>query len=228
MSQITEEKLKDLKKHIPYKWRVQSFSKYNAECSCVAYIDARDAMNLLDEVVGVGNWQKDYKEVKGNLYAGVGIKINSEWVWQWDCGTESNTEKEKGEASDSFKRACVGFGIGRFLYDLPLFKVDASDKKTGSNYPYPVDGQGKKIKDLTKFINEKLGNNNLDFAIKVLEKVTSLDGLREAEKYILDKCPALKNNNEYQIVIKNTRQIWEKKEAEKLMNEAAQQSKKIA
>ena len=64
------------------------------------YKDARCDMNILDETLGAENWQRDHKEVKGNLYCGVGVwdKEKSQWIWKWDCGVESNTEKEKGEA----------------------------------------------------------------------------------------------------------------------------------
>ncbi len=85
------------------------------------YKNARVDMDILDETVGSENWQRDHKEVKGNLYCGVAIWDDDKkcWVTKWDCGTESNTEKEKGEASDSFKRACVNWGIGRELYTAP-------------------------------------------------------------------------------------------------------------
>jgi hypothetical protein len=124
--------LKQLKKEIPYQWRVQSINDYAA--TCVAYIDSRDAQDLLDDVLGPENWQSDYKEVKGNVYAGVGIKIGNEWVWKWDCGTESKMEAEKGEASDAFKRACVKWGLGRFLYSLDIVKLKVT-KYNGKNYP---------------------------------------------------------------------------------------------
>lgn len=125
--------LKELKKQIAYKWRVQSVNKWGA--NCVAYIDARDVQNLLDEVCGAENWQVLYEEHKGNLFAKIGIKIGDEWVWKSDCGTESNVEKEKGEASDSFKRAAVMWGVGRFLYDLPIITLPV--KERGGKYvPY--------------------------------------------------------------------------------------------
>lgn len=96
------------------------------------YKDARCDMNILDETVGCGNWQRDHKEVKGNLYGGVAIYDDGkkEWITKWDCGTESNTEKEKGEASDSFKRSCVNWGIGRELYTAPFIKINGNVKKT--------------------------------------------------------------------------------------------------
>lgn len=154
MSTKTQEQIhEELIKEMPYKWRVQSYSKKKALATCVAYIDSRDVQKRLDEVVGFGNWQDDYKEVKGNLYAGIGIKIGEEWTWKWDCGVESSAEKQKGEASDSFKRAAVKWGIGRFLYDLKIKYVTANEKKTTSNYPFPIDSNGKQIWELTDHIN---------------------------------------------------------------------------
>lgn len=149
--------LKDLKKQIPYQWRVQSFSKNKAQAQCVAYIDARDVMNLLDEVVGSENWQSDFKDIGGQTFAGIGIKAEgelSDWVWKWDTGSESAIEKEKGQASDSLKRAAVQWGIGRFLYDMPIKYVEANEVKTTSNFPYVVDLNGKRVWDLTEYINK--------------------------------------------------------------------------
>ena len=95
------------------------------------YKDARCDQNVLDETVGPGNWQRDHKEVKGNLYCGVAIwdGDKKQWIWKWDCGVESNTEKEKGEASDSFKRACFNWGIGRELYTAPFIYVIGNTQK---------------------------------------------------------------------------------------------------
>jgi len=86
------------------------------------YKDARVDMNILDETVGQMNWEREHREIKGNIYCGVSIydKEKDDWITKWDCGSESFTEKEKGEASDSFKRACVNWGIGRELYTAPF------------------------------------------------------------------------------------------------------------
>lgn len=93
----------DLKKEIPYKFKPQSIRFGKA--TIVAYIDSRDAQDLLDDVVGPENWQSKYEVINGNLYCSVGIAINrgdhTEWVWKTDCGTESVAEKEKGESSDA-------------------------------------------------------------------------------------------------------------------------------
>ena len=89
------------------------------------YKNARVDMNILDETVGAENWQREHYECKGNLFCRVGIRVdkNSDWVWKSDCGTESNTEAQKGEASDSFKRACFNWGIGRELYSSPFIWI---------------------------------------------------------------------------------------------------------
>ena len=95
------------------------------------YKDARCDMNILDETVGPENWQRQHYEVKGNMFCQVGIfcrpehKEFGDWVWKGDCGTESNTEAQKGEASDSFKRACFNWGIGRELYTAPFIWIPA-------------------------------------------------------------------------------------------------------
>lgn len=96
--------------------RVGTITKKGA--SLLLYKDARCDMNILDEVYGIGGWQREHRVVNDNLYCGIGIWNNeiNQWVWKWDCGTESFTEKEKGEASDSFKRAAFNIGIGRELY----------------------------------------------------------------------------------------------------------------
>lgn len=147
---------KDLKKEIPHKWRVQAFSKNKAVASCVAYIDSRDAMDLLDEVVGAENWQDKYQLIGDQLYCSVGIKTDDGWVWKTDTGSESNVEKEKGQASDAFKRACVKWGIGRFLYSKKIVYLDTNGAKSSSNpYPFAVDSQGRRVYDITEACNNK-------------------------------------------------------------------------
>lgn len=147
---------KELAKVIPYKWRVQSASKSSAKAQCVAYIDARQVMELLDEVVGPENWQDDYRQVDGKLFAGIGLNVNGLWVWKWDTGSESNIEADKGIVSDSFKRAGVKWGIGRFLYRIPMQWVNTNAVNTGNNHPYPVDAAGKRIYDLSTHLNNEI------------------------------------------------------------------------
>lgn len=104
------------------------------------YKDARCDMNVLDESNVM--WQRKHYECKGNLFCSVGILIDGEWIWKDDCGSESYTEKEKGEASDSFKRACVNWGIGRELYTAPLIYIPITDQN-GQLYFEVYDKNGK-------------------------------------------------------------------------------------
>lgn len=107
--------------------RVQSTTEKGV--TLLLYKNARVDMNVLDETVGVERWQREHYECKGNLYCRVGIKCDNEWIWKSDCGSESNTDAEKGEASDSFKRACVNWGIGRELYTAPFIFATILNKE---------------------------------------------------------------------------------------------------
>lgn len=91
-------------------------------CTLLLYKDARVDRAILDEEFGAMSWQNDFKVIDGKMYGGIGIYSNdlSEWLWRWDCGTESNTEAEKGQASDCFKRAGFKWGIGIELYSAPF------------------------------------------------------------------------------------------------------------
>jgi hypothetical protein len=104
--------------------RVQSVKKNGLVL--LLYKNARCDMNILDETVGAENWQREHYDCKGNLFCRVGVWCNDAWVWKSDCGVESNTEAQKGEASDSFKRACVNWGIGRELYTAPFIWIPSS------------------------------------------------------------------------------------------------------
>ena len=151
--------LDKLNNPMPYKWRVQSFSKNKAQAQCVPYIDARDVQKRFDEICGKEGWQDDYYQVGNTLFCKIGIRRGDTWIWKSDTGTESNIEKEKGHSSDAFKRAAVKWGVGRFLYDTRMQTLKANEKKTDNpkNWPYVVDDNGKKIWDITKHINAKYG-----------------------------------------------------------------------
>lgn len=98
------------------------------------YQDARVGMTILDEAVGCSNWQRKHELIDGKLFCSVGINVNYDkpekeplFVWKQDVGVESNTEKEKGQASDSFKRAVVNWGVCRCLYSAPFVWIRAED-----------------------------------------------------------------------------------------------------
>lgn len=111
-------------------FRVQSINK-GGYATILAYKDARVDMKRLDDVYGAEYWQKKYELIDNHLFCSIGIwnREIAQWIWKQDVGTESNTEKEKGEASDAFKRACFNLGIGRELYDYPLIQVKLADNE---------------------------------------------------------------------------------------------------
>lgn len=109
--------------------------------SLLLYKDARCDMNILDETVGSMNWQRTHMRENANCIVSIWDKEKQQWVSKEDTGTESNTEKEKGLASDSFKRACFNWGIGRELYTSPFIWVNdtsyiKTNEKTGKSAVY--------------------------------------------------------------------------------------------
>ena len=104
-------------------------------CTLLLYKDARVDMNILDETVGSMNWQKKYSRENANCTVSIWDNEKKQWVEKEDTGTESFTEAEKGLASDSFKRACFNWGIGRELYTAP------------SIFIFPRKDMGAKVKD---------------------------------------------------------------------------------
>lgn len=107
-------------------FRIQSINK-GGYATILAYKDARVDRNRLDDVVGPLNWQRRHTRDNHNCIVGIWDEAKKQWVEKEDVGTESNTEKEKGLASDSFKRACFMWGIGVELYDYPEISVKLKD-----------------------------------------------------------------------------------------------------
>ena len=108
-------------KHNEIEVRVQSVKEKGY--ILLLYKDARADMKILDETVGSLNWKREHSRDNSNCIVSVWDDKKLQWVSKEDTGTESNTEKEKGKASDSFKRACVNWGIGRELYSSPFIYV---------------------------------------------------------------------------------------------------------
>ena len=121
-------------------------------CVLLLYKDARCDMRILDEVFGIDGWEREHQVVNGNLYCTVRIwsEKRQQWISKQDVGTESNTEKQKGEASDSFKRACFNIGIGRELYSAPfvwinLDKTEVQEENRRYKLDYKVKFEVKEI-----------------------------------------------------------------------------------
>jgi hypothetical protein len=123
--------LQDLKKPLSINeidFRIQSINK-GGYAIILAYKDARADMNRLDEVCGVLNWKREHTRDNANCIVSIWDEDKKQWVSKEDTGTESMTEKEKGLASDSFKRACFNWGIGRELYDYPVIQVKLNENE---------------------------------------------------------------------------------------------------
>ena len=161
------------------------------------YKNARVDMAILDEEVGPECWQREHYECKGNLFCRVGIDINYRhaeldpvWVWKSDCGVESNTEAQKGEASDSFKRACFNWGVGRELYTAPFIWIPSSKcniTEAGK------DKYGKPIyKSYDKFVVEKIAiENKRIVGLSIVN--TSLQAEKISDKRVYLMKPEVKN-----------------------------------
>jgi hypothetical protein len=123
-------------------WRVGSTTKDKSKGMALAYIDARDVMQRLDDVCGPGNWQCDYPHAAQKTVCRIGIKVGEEWVWKANGAGDTDIESEKGALSDAFKRAAVLWGIGQYLYDLESPWVTL-DTKTGGDGKVYVNGIAK-------------------------------------------------------------------------------------
>ena len=131
--------------------RVQSVTPKG--CILLIYKDARVDMKILDEVYGNNNWQRTHEVINENLFCNIDIWDNDKksWVRKQDVGTESNTEKEKGQASDSFKRAGFNIGIGRELYTAPFTWVNLQPE------------------EITEFSGKKQLAKGINFSVKEIE-----------------------------------------------------------
>lgn len=126
-------------------WRVGSTNKRSQSSGKatkglpLAYIDARDVMQRLDEVFGIGKWQDSYFETaSGRVICELECWIDAQWVKKSDGAGDTGTEGEKGAISDAFKRAAVKFGIGRYLYSIKCGWVDLDQYGKFTNPQLPV------------------------------------------------------------------------------------------
>jgi hypothetical protein len=154
-------------------------------CVLLLYKDARCDMRILDEVFGVDGWEREHQVVNGNLYCTVRVwsEKRNQWISKQDVGTESNTEKQKGEASDSFKRACFNIGIGRELYSAPFTWITLSKDE----------------------VLEKNGRYSLNSKVKFSVKEIEYDKYKEISKLIIID----QDNKERFKFIKKTKQTKE-------------------
>lgn len=135
--------------------------------SLLLYKDARCDMNILDETVTPMGWQREHVRDNQNCIVSLWDKDNKQWIKKEDTGTESNAEKEKGLASDSFKRACFNWGIGRELYTSPFIWINAI---TGE-----VVKRGDKFTTYTKLkVSHVKYNGDAISELKIIDKVGTI------------------------------------------------------
>lgn len=142
-NKMSEQKMPRLLEASEIEIRVKTWDKAGHKWAMMLlYKDARCDMRILDEMYGVDGWQREHQEIGGRLYCTISIwsERTNQWVKKQDVGVESETEKEKGQASDSFKRAGFNFGIGRELYTGPriFIKTTEKDYKNG-NFATPLE-----------------------------------------------------------------------------------------
>lgn len=118
-------------------WRIGSVNQEKTKGLALAYLDARDVMDRLDLVCGPAGWQNRYSHVGGVTVCEISIKVDDAWITKADGAGASDIEAEKGMLSDSFKRAAVRWGIGRYLYSLPSPWVTLSGAGKGIRIAEP-------------------------------------------------------------------------------------------
>lgn len=139
--------------------RVGAVSKEGKGFSLLLYKDARTDMNILDETVGAMNWKKHYDLIDGQLFCTIEIwdEDKKMWIGKQDVGIESNTEAEKGRASDAQKRSGFAWGIGRELYSAPFIWITDGDPKKDRFAVDSITIENKKITALS-IKNAKTGD----------------------------------------------------------------------
>lgn len=185
-------------------FRVQQVTS-NGYAIILPYKNARVDMQRLDDVVGRDYWQRKHEVINDNLFCYIGVynKDIKEWVWKSDVGTESFTEKEKGEASDSFKRAGFNWGIGRELYEYPVIivklkpeevveksgKLTASAKFKPNDWNWTLISNNKGVPTLLKAVDSKgdlrfnyTAKNNTTTAVETKSQPTEQPHKTQAEK----------------------------------------------
>lgn len=181
-------------------------------CLLLLYKTARVDMQVLDETFGYDKWCCDYKIINDVLYCGIGVFLNNQWVWKWDCGIESRGDGEgnekKGQASDAFKRAAVKWGVGRELYSAPFIWVKVPVTQSGDKYylankyeQFTVksiqhDSQGEiislKIQDSNCKVVYSWESNEISIR-EILTKCKDIDELKKCSRQLFDEKPHLKD-----------------------------------
>ena len=138
------------------KWRVGQITKDKSKASALAYLDAREVYKRLDDVCGIGGWQDKIVEMNGGFICELSVLIDNVWVTKSDAADFTDIESIKGGASSALKRAAAVWGVGRYLYYLPIHWVGYDDQK-------------KKLKEIPALPSWALPNHNIERWEDVLE-----------------------------------------------------------
>jgi hypothetical protein len=158
----------------------------NNGLSLLLYKDARADMKILDETFGFDGWERSHEVIDGKLFCTVKVwsEKRSCWISKQDVGTESNAEKEKGQVSDSFKRACVNLGIGRELYTAPFIWINGNfDKYVKFDVKEIAYNEDREIKDLVIVDSE----GNIVYEFKNGEQVKTKKPKYTKDKFVKDE-----------------------------------------
>lgn len=139
-------------------WRVGATTTDKNKGLPLAYIDARDVMDRLDEVCGPANWQAKYSHAEKRVICEISILIDGHWVTKANGAGDTDVEADKGAISDAFKRAAVLWGIGRYLYGLKAGWVDL--EKKGRTHVIAEHEHGKLIQLHERFVGSSARPNN--------------------------------------------------------------------
>lgn len=176
-------------------WRVQGKpyerdGKYSA--MALAYLDARDVMDRLDDVCGPENWQSLYDETtKGRIICRLSIRVNGDWITKSDGAGDTDVEGEKGALSDAMKRAAVPWGIGRYLYrlDSPWVACNVNKKGDQAYWKNWAEDPWSKVKDAP----QEASGADVYEAIRAITLATDLQafqawwkGLYTSARYVAD------------------------------------------
>lgn len=180
--------------------RVAQVDKQSRFLKLLLYKTARTDAAILDEKFGIFGWQNEYRVIDGKMYCGIGVldPHRDEWIWKFNCGTESNMEGEKGQASDSMKRSGFTWGIGTELYSAPDITVwagEAAKIENGKCFDrFRVDfidyDDHEKISAL-RIVNCKSGKTAYELAAKPKKPAPKKEAPAPGEqKFLCDSCGA--------------------------------------
>lgn len=173
--------------------------------SLLLYKDARCDMALLDEVCGPFGWKREHELINGNLFCTVSIKDkDGNWVSKQDVGVESYTEKEKGQASDAFKRACVNWGIGRELYTAPFIWIKLKDEEW-------TERNGKKVPKISFEVRD------IEYEGKTITYLVIVESKTKAERFKFGS--PMKYKNELEEALQNVKCAQTTDELKSIYNE---------